>query len=356
MAMGPVLEAGVESLVGLTERVADAIVHSGASLDPATVSDLVHTTMRREAPLAGAAEAQAIIDLLVGLGPVEALLRDASVTDVFVNGPSEIWIDAGDGLRRSSVSFADEEAVRAAIERVITPLGLRIDRASPIVDARLPDGSRLHAVIPPASVEGPLLAIRRFTQALETLDDLIEREVATVAQVEAIRELVSRRQSLIVSGGTGSGKTTLLNLIGSLIDPTERVVVIEDASELALPGHVVRLESQPPNTEGRGAVTIAELVRSALRLRPDRIVVGEVRGDEALDLVSAINTGHAGSMSTIHANSPDQALWRLETLALSGTRKVSEQAVHRQIRGAIEAVIQISREGGRRRITSVGTP
>ena len=340
--------------MGMIERVAESVSSTGAVITPANAESVVRSVMDREAPFANDADVQHVIDELIGLGPLERVLRTPGVTDVFVNRPDEIWADVAGRLVRLDVAFSDEAAVMAAVERAITPLGLRIDRSSPVVDARLADGSRLHAAIPPASVLGPVLAIRRFTQAVTSLADLVDGQVATSEQVSELERMVEDRDSFIISGGTGAGKTTLLNLVGGMIDPGERVVVVEDASELALPGHVVRLEAQPPNAEGRGAVTLADLVRSALRLRPDRIVVGEVRGDEALDLINAFNTGHDGSLSTIHANSPEHALWRLETLAMSGERNVSESAIRRQIRGTVRCAVQISRVGGRRRITHVG--
>ncbi len=340
--------------MGVIDRVADAVARTGVRIDPTNVENLVASAMLTEAPLAGPNEFQAVVDALIGLGPLERLLRDADVTDVFVNGPDDIWVDRNGTLEPASCRFEDAAAVRAAVERIITPLGLRLDRASPIVDARLADGSRLHAVIPPASPDGPIVAIRRFTAAVLSADDLIRSGTATLDQLELLTEMVSQRMDFVVSGATGSGKTTLLNVIGTLIEPSERVVVVEDAAELSMPGHVVRLEAQPANADGAGAVTLAELVRSALRLRPDRLVVGEVRGDEALDLVNAMNTGHAGSMSTVHANSPEHALWRIETLALSGTRRVSETAVRRQVRDTIRHAVQMSRRNGTRRITHVG--
>jgi pilus assembly protein CpaF len=288
------------------------------------------------------------------MGPLERLLRMPDVTDVFVNGPSEIWIDRGNDLERLEMSFDDEGGIRAAVERCITPLGLRLDRSSPIVDARLADGSRLHAAIPPASPDGPVVAIRRFTQAVRTAHELVDSGVATAEQIRTLQGLVDDRVNLIVAGATGAGKTTLLNVIGSMIDPAQRVVTVEDAAELQMPGHVVRLEAQPANAEGAGRVTLTQLVRSALRMRPDRIVVGEVRGPEALDLVDAMNTGHSGSMSTIHANSLDQALWRLESLAMSGDRRVSSVAVRRQIQSAISHGVQVTRIGSVRRVVHVG--
>lgn len=340
--------------MGVIDRVVERIVESGTPIDFGNVDRVVSSIIEREAPLARPDVHQQVVDMLFGMGPLERLLRLPHVTDVFVNGPSEIWIDGGDGLERSDMSFNDDGAIRAAVERCITPLGLRLDRSSPIVDARLPDGSRLHAAIPPASPDGPVIAIRRFTQAVTTADELIESGVATAEQARVLQEMVDERVNFIVSGATGAGKTTLLNVIGSMIDPTQRVVTVEDAAELQMPGHVVRLEAQPANAEGAGRITLTQLVRSALRMRPDRIIVGEVRGPEALDLVDAMNTGHAGSMSTIHANSLSQALWRLESLAMSGDRRVSSVAVRRQIQSAIKHGVQVDRVGSRRRISHVG--
>lgn len=240
----------------------------------------------------------------------------------------------------------------STIERALAPTGLRIDRSAPMVDARLADGSRLHAVLPPAAVDAPLLAIRRFTQRVESLDDLVQAGTATEAQVATLVAAVAVGKTIVVSGGTGVGKTTLLNLLAGSIPPGQRIVTIEDAAELALPGHVVRLEARPANTEGTGEITIRALLRSALRLRPDRIIVGEVRGPEALDLVSALNTGHQGSLTTVHANSPAEAIWRLETLALSAGN-TSEPAVRRQLEAAIDLVVQLERHGTGRRIVEI---
>jgi pilus assembly protein CpaF len=269
-----------------------------------------------------------------------------------VNGPDEIWIDRGSGLERAEARFGSADDVVATVERAIAPLGLRIDRASPMVDARLGDGSRLHAVLPPASVDGPLVAIRRFTQRVATLQDFVDTGTATEEQLERLVTAVADRKTIVVSGGTGAGKTTLLNLLAGVIDPTERVVTIEDAAELSLPGHVVRLEARPPNAEGAGAITIRSLLRSALRLRPDRIIVGEVRGSEALDLISALNTGHRGSLTTVHANSPDEAILRIETLALSAG-DTSEAAVSRQLLAAVDMVVQLERNHDGRKVVAI---
>lgn len=353
MALDTSLDSGMGAAVAVTDRLTRALVRSGVPLDRAELERAVRRVARVEAPLAGEDELRAVIDGIVGLGPLERLLADPTVTDVLVNRPDEVWVERAGTLEKTDVAFPDETAVVAAVERAITPLGLRIDRSSPMVDARLPDGSRLHAVIPPAAVDGPVVAIRRFTQAVPDLDALVEADSLDAATAERLVMAVKERKNVIVSGGTGTGKTTLLNLLAAHIPARERVVTIEDAAELRLPGHVVRLEARPPNAEGAGEVTLTQLLRSALRLRPDRLVIGEVRGPEALDLVAALNTGHAGSLGTVHANSPDEALWRLETLALSGERRVSERAVRRQLRAAVDLVVQMERRGSHRRVVAV---
>lgn len=337
----------------LAERLANAVLATDVPLRRQDVEDRVRELVRSEAPLVGADVVREVVDEVVGMGVIEGLLRDPSVSDVLVNGPEEIWVERRGRLERSSVRYRSPQAVVAAVERVIAPLGLRLDRASPTVDARLPDGSRLHAVIPPASVDGPVVAIRRFTDAVNDLHQLADLGGATPAQVERLLGLVADRRNVIVSGGTGSGKTTLLNLLSRSIPAGERVVVIEDAAELRLEGHRVRLEARPPNIEGGGEVTVRQLLRSALRLRPDRIVLGEVRGPEALELLTALNTGHDGSMSTVHANSPEEALWRLETLALSGAVRPSVKAVRRQLSSAVHAVVQLERRDEVRRVTDI---
>ncbi len=334
-------------------RLAAAVLTSGVPLDRSAVERAVVDIARSEAPLAGPDVLRRVVDDIVGLGPLEDLLADETVTDVLVNGASEIWVERRGELVRTDVVFADDRDLMAVIERVITPLGLRLDRSSPIVDARLPDGSRLHAVVPPATPDGPIVAIRRFTEAVTDLAGLVESGSVTVSDADRLRDIVASRRNLLVSGGTGTGKTTLLNVLSRLIPASERTVIVEDASELRATGHRVRLEAQPPNAEGRGGVALDQLVRAALRLRPDRIVVGEVRGPEALDLVSALNTGHAGSMSTIHANGPDEALLRLETLALSGARRPAPDAIRRQIEAAVDTVIQLARVGGVRKVVEI---
>lgn len=339
--------------MGLTDRLAESVLRSGVALERSAIAGELRRLAPREAPLAGPEVIDEVVERLVGLGPIESLLGDPLVTDILVNGPEEVWVERAGVLEQTQVSYPDAASLHAAIERVITPLGLRIDRLSPTVDARLADGSRLHAVIPPAAVEHPVLAVRRFIPAVSDLSALETAGSIDRRMAESLRALVRERVNLIVSGGTGSGKTTLLNVLSAEIPPSERVVIVEDAAELRLRGHVVRLEGRPANSEGRGAISMQQLVRSALRLRPDRIVVGEVRGPEALDLVSALNTGHAGSMATLHANSPEEALWRLETLALSGERRVAADAVRRQIRSAVGAVVQVERTDSGRRVGRV---
>ena len=352
-ALGARLGERVEPAMALIDRLVDAVLLQDFPTDRAALTRHVRKVVTTEAPLAPPGVVEKVVDSLIGMGPLEELLRDPEVTDVLVNSPSDVWVERAGRLERSHISFGTDQAVTAAVERVIAPLGLRIDRASPMVDARLADGSRLHAVIPPAAVEHPVVAVRRFVPQAEDLEALVELGSVTPAQAGELRAIVRARRNLLVSGGTGAGKTTLLNVLSGLIDGTERVVVVEDASELRMRGHVVRLEGRPANSEGRGAITLRQLIRSALRLRPDRIVVGEVRGPEALDLVSALNTGHSGSMSTLHANNPSEALWRLETLALMGARNLPADAVRAQIRSAIDVVIQVERAGGLRRVATI---
>lgn len=338
------------------ERVVERLV---ASRVPLRRPELAAAALRiavEEAPLDPEGVAAAAVDALAGLGPLEVLLADPAVTDVLVNGPGAVWVERHGRLEPTGVRFADAAAVVAAVERVIAPLGLRLDRASPAVAARLSDGSRLHAVIPPAAVDGPVVAIRRFTQAVPDLDALVEAGSLAADGAEVLREAVAGRRNLLVGGGTGTGKTTLLNVLSRLIPDSERVVTIEDAAELSLAGHVVRLEARPPNAEGAGEITLRTLVRHALRLRPDRIIVGEVRGPEALDLIQAMSTGHAGSMGTVHANGPAEALWRVETLALSGEHRPAPDAVRRQLLTAVDLVVQMRREDERRVVAEVAAP
>ena len=347
------MAASLGAVVGVTDRIVRRLLESDVPLERAQLTAAASAIASEVAPLAGPEVIVDAVDALAGLGPVERLLRDPDVTDVLVNGPAEVWIERLGVLERTDTAFADDRAVIAAVERVIAPLGLRIDRASPAVDARLPDGSRLHAVIPPASVDGPIVAVRRFSEAVTDLDALVEVGGITVDGADLLRGSVSNRMNLLVAGGTGAGKTTLLNVLSKEIDRSERTVTVEDAAELRLGGHVVRLEARPPNAEGAGEITLRSLLRHALRLRPDRIVVGEVRGSEALDMIQAMSTGHDGSMSTIHANGPEEALWRLESLAATADAGVSVDTLRAQIRSAIDRVVFVTRHRGKRLVTSI---
>lgn len=346
------LETGLGDAVGVVERISRTIALGDTAMTPDDVAFEAGRLLDVESPWHDASRVAGVVHRVTGLGPIQHLFDDPDVSDVLVNGYDDVWVDRGENLQPVDVRFGSDEDVVATVERMIAPLGLRIDRSSPMVDARLSDGSRLHAVLPPASVSGPLLAIRRFTQRVSSLDDLVVAGTATQEQVDRMVGAVRDRRTIVVSGGTGAGKTTLLNLLAGAIGPHERVVTIEDAAELNLPGHVVRLEARPPNAEGAGAITIRSLLRSALRLRPDRIIVGEVRGGEALDLISALNTGHRGSLTTVHANSPDEALLRIETLALTAG-DTSEAALSRQLRSAVDLVVQIERSEGSRQIVEI---
>jgi pilus assembly protein CpaF len=292
----------------------------------------------------------------VGLGPLEELLADPSVEEVMVNGHDQVFIERGGRIDSTEVRFASESALRDAIERILAPLGRRVDELSPMVDARLGDGSRVNVVIPPLSVDGPMLTIRRFTAARPDPAELVASGTLTPELSDVLARAVRERRSILISGGTGSGKTTLLNALSSHIGPEERVITIEDAAELRLrQAHVVRLESRPPSVEGRGEVTIRDLLRNALRMRPDRIVIGEVRGREALDLLTGLNTGHEGALSTVHANSPADALRRLETLALMAGLGLPHDAIREQVRRGIELVVHMARTPeGARQVVEVG--
>lgn len=289
---------------------------------------------------------------VTGLGPLEPLLADDGVTDILVNGPGAVWVERDGALQPAGIELGSADAIVRLVERVVAPLGLRLDRSAPYVDARLPDGSRLHAVVPPVAVDGPCVAIRRFRARVVALEEM----VACPLTRQRLTRAVERRRTIVVSGGTGAGKTTLLNALASFIPPGERLVTIEDAAELRLPPgrHVVRLEARPGNADGAGEVTVRQLVRNALRLRPDRIVVGEVRGSEAFDMVQALNTGHAGSLTTCHANSPADALARLETMALLAGTGVPPDAIRRQVRAGVDVVVQMARTpDGRRRVVDL---
>jgi pilus assembly protein CpaF len=291
----------------------------------------------------------------VGLGPLEVLLADPAVEEVMVNGPGRVFVERGGRIEPTDVAFADEEELRNAIERILAPLGRRVDELSPMVDARLADGSRVNVVIPPLAIDGPAVSIRRFGARRPGPDELVALGTLTAKQRQLLEAAVGRRRSILVSGGTGSGKTTLLNALSSFIGVEERVVTIEDAAELRLQQpHVVRLESRPAGVEGRGEVSIRDLLRNSLRMRPDRIVIGEVRGPEALDLLTALNTGHDGALSTVHANSPADALSRLETLALMAGVGLPHAAVAEQVQRGVDLVVHLERRAdGARLVTEI---
>lgn len=336
-------------------RIEAAGGHSPVAELPDEVRDLVE----EEAALLGAEDRAAvearIVRDTIGLGPLEDLLADPAVEEVMVNGPDSVYVERGGQIEAVGIRFADEEELRNAIERILAPLGRRIDELSPMVDARLADGSRVNVVIPPLAIDGPALSIRRFGATRPTPRELVEMGTLTHGQCELLGEAVAERRSVLISGGTGSGKTTLLNALSSFIAADERVVTIEDAAELRLQQpHVVRLESRPGSVEGRGEITVRDLLRNALRMRPDRIVIGEVRGPEALDLLTALNTGHDGALSTVHANSPVDALGRLETLALMAGLGLPHEAITEQVQRGIDLVVHLERcRDGARRVTEV---
>ncbi len=321
----------------------------------ARIRALVEREAAALSPSDRAALARRVAERVAGLGPLEALLGDPEVDEVMVNGPDEVWVERRGRLEPGGVAFDDEADLRHAIERILAPLGRRVDEASPLADARLPDGSRVNVIIPPLALDGPILTIRRFRPRALGPDDLVAAGTLTAPLRDFLRSCVRARLNVLVSGGTGSGKTTTLNALSRFIGERERVVTVEDAAELRLQQpHVVRLEARPASLEGRGEVTIRDLVRNALRMRPDRIVVGEVRGPEALDMLAAMATGHDGSLSTVHAGSPEEALRRVETLALMAGVGLPHAAVREQVAGAIDLVVHQARErGGARRVVAV---
>ena len=296
-----------------------------------------------------------LVDELTGYGPLQALLDDGGVDDILINGPCSVFVERGGKLEETGLRFINDRHVLRVIRKMIAPLGRRIDEANPIVDGRLPDGSRINAIIPPLSLAGPCLSIRKFKRDPLTAEDLIARRALTAEALSALREAVSQRRNILISGATGSGKTTLLNILSQYIPAHQRVVTIEDAAELQLRnGHVVRLETRPPNSEGAGEITAHHLLKNALRMRPDRIIVGESRGAEVLDMLQAMNTGHTGSMSTVHANSATDALTRLEVMiSLSGFHAPGD-LLRRMIGSAIDIIVHITRlDDGRRSVSQI---
>jgi pilus assembly protein CpaF len=298
---------------------------------------------------------QGVLDDVFGLGPLEPLMRDPSVADILVNGCHSVYVERRGILEPTEIHFHDDDHLMRIIDRIVSAVGRRVDESSPMVDARLPDGSRVNAIIPPLALDGPCLSIRRFCEGKLTGKDLVNNGTLTPAMLEFLEGCVRARLNIIISGGTGAGKTTLLNLCSSFISNRERIISIEDAAELQLlQEHVVRLETRTPNIEGKGAIRQRQLLINSLRMRPDRIIIGEVRGEEALDMLQAMNTGHDGSLTTVHANSPRDALSRLETMVAMAGFNLPEKAIRRQIASAVDLIVQISRmSDGTRRIVNV---
>jgi pilus assembly protein CpaF len=333
-----------------------------AGLDPAGLRDQVLADTRRHlAQEPGLSRddrerlAAEIADDALGHGPLERLLADESVTEIMVNGPYDIWIERQGRLYETNVRFDDESHLRRIVNKIVAEVGRRVDESSPMVDARLPDGSRVNIIIPPLSLSGALITIRKFTQHRLQLDDLIRNGTISSEAVDFLERCVQAELNILISGGTGSGKTTLLNAVSAAIPDTHRIITIEDAAELQLSQrHVLRLEARLKNIEGEGEVVIRDLVRNALRMRPDRIIVGEVRGQEALDMLQAMNTGHDGSLSTVHANSPRDALARIETMVLMAGFELPVRAIRQQVSSALDMIVHLERlEDGSRRVMAI---
>jgi pilus assembly protein CpaF len=356
-----------DTFTELKERIQDRLI---SELDPSmdlsrteevrrTIETMYDQFLMQEGLVLSRAERQRLFDQIVaeilGYGPLEPLLRDDTITEIMVNGPNRIYIERNGKIEPVNATFESEEHLMRIIDRIVSPLGRRIDESSPMVDARLPDGSRVNAIIPPLALNGPTLTIRKFARKPLTVEDLIRFGSITPEAIEFLKACVIARLNIIVSGGTGSGKTTLLNILSGFIPGDERIITIENAAELQLrQEHVVTLESRPPNIEGKGEVTIRDLVINSLRMRPDRIVVGECRGGEALDMLQAMNTGHDGSLTTLHANSPRDALARLETMCLMAGMDLPVRAIREQIASAVDLIIHQERmRDGSRKVVQI---
>jgi len=340
-------------------------------LDFSRVKDLASDALRKdirrviehlcdtENPLLNRMERERLIDEILdetlGFGPLEALLKDPTISDIMINGPHMTYIERRGKIEKAEVKFRDNDHLLQIIDRIVSKVGRRVDETSPMVDARLPDGSRVNAIIPPLALDGPTVSIRRFGATPLKLEDLLNYKAFSPEMAMLMEAAIKARLNILISGGTGCGKTTLLNTLSSFIPNDERVITIEDAAELQLQQeHVVRLETRPPNIEGKGAVTTRDLVRNALRMRPERIIIGECRGAEALDMLQAMNTGHSGSMTTLHANAPREGLSRLETMIMMGGFELPIKAMRQQIASAVDIIIQANRlQGGPRKITCV---
>ncbi len=356
-----------DAFIELKERIQDKLI---AELDPQmdisqtdevrhTIEEMYDQILAQEGTILTRQERQRLFEQIVaeilGFGPLEPLLADESITEIMVNGPHRVFIERQGKLEKVKISFESDEHLMRIIDRIVSPLGRRIDESSPYVDARLPDGSRVNAIIPPLALNGPTLTIRKFSKTPLTVDDLVRFGSITPEAIEFLNACVNARLNVIVSGGTGSGKTTLLNILSGFIPGDERIVTVENAAELQLrQEHVVTLESRPPNIEGKGEVTIRDLVINCLRMRPDRIVVGECRGGEALDMLQAMNTGHDGSLTTLHSNSPRDTLSRLETMCLMAGMELPVRAIREQVASAVDLIVHEERmRDGSRKIVNI---
>jgi pilus assembly protein CpaF len=361
-------ESGSDTFVELKDRIHTEVISQlgprlyNESLSPTAMQEIVVADVRnRLAQERGLATSdrdrlvQEIANDTLGHGPIEPLLQDDSITEVMVNGPSDVWVERAGRLEKTGVRFTDEHHLRRIINKIVAQVGRRVDEASPMVDARLPDGSRVNAVLPPLSLIGPVVTIRKFSKRRWDLNDLVGIGSMSLQAKEFLEAAIEAELNILISGGTGSGKTTLLNALSSSIPGDQRIVTIEDAAELRLnQAHVLRLESRPKNIEGQGEIPIRELLRNSLRMRPDRIIVGEVRGAETLDMLQAMNTGHDGSLSTCHANSPRDAIARIESMVLMAGVDFPMKAIREQVSRALDLVVQVERmPGGGRRVTSV---
>jgi pilus assembly protein CpaF len=352
------LRAGIHRKL-LNRLNLEALAQADRSRAESEIRTLLHELLSEEGAPLSLSERETlfveILDDVFGLGPLEALMRDPTVSDILVNGYKHVFVERGGILEKLATNFQDDRHLLRVIDRIVSAVGRRVDDSSPMVDARLPDGSRVNAIVPPLAVDGPLLSIRRFPAERLKADDLVTVRALTRPMLDFLSHCVRARLNALISGGTGAGKTTLLNVLSGFISERERIVTIEDAAELQLhQEHVARLETRPPNVEGKGAVRQRQLMINALRMRPDRIVVGEVRGEEALDMLQAMNTGHDGSLTTVHANTPRDALSRIETMIAMGATNLPERAMRQQIASAIQLVVQQTRlSDGTRKVTSI---
>src|SRR4051794_17050481 len=371
--LGSVSQGGTERQANKSFEELKRLIHSKLvdKLDLSRVSDLAGDTLRREIrlvverlcdtenPLLNRMERERLIDEVLdetfGFGPLEVLLKDPTISDILINGPYKIYVERRGKLEKTDVKFRDNEHLLQIIDRIVSKVGRRVDETSPMVDARLPDGSRVNAIIPPLALDGASLSIRRFGANPLKLEDLLNYKAFTPEMAMLMEAAIKARLNIVISGGTGCGKTTLLNTLSSFIPSDERIITIEDAAELQLQqDHVVRLETRPANIEGKGAVNTRDLVRNALRMRPERIIIGECRGPESLDMLQAMNTGHAGSMTTLHANTPRDGQARLETMIMMAGLDLPIKAMRQQISSAVDIIIQANRlQGGPRKITSI---